>query len=255
MGISMGEHASSTRAFPTTRWSWIQEARQEDAAGDRRLLDRLLRRYLPALRSHLFSRWSLPPEQADDLLQDFITNRVLEHDLLAAADERRGKFRTFLLTSLDRYAISRRRHNEARKRAGGRTVPLEETVASTGPDRHTPTDSSSFNVVWVQQVLKETLVRMQRQCRMGRQAQLWTVFEQRILQPMLEDAEPTDYETLARTLGYHSASQARNTLTTAKRMFVRVLRKVVGEYTQGEEQIASEIEELRETLIKAGAPL
>lgn len=251
----MEERIISSRAFPTTRWSWIQEARQEDAAGDRRSLDRLLRSYLPALRSHLVSRWSLRSEQADDLLQDFIANRVLEHDLLSAADERRGKFRTLLLTSLDRYAISRRRYDEAGKRAGGRTIPLEETATDPTPDPHTLAETSSFDVVWVRQVLKETLARMQRQCRMGRQAQLWTVFDQRILRPMLEDAEPTDYAELARVLGLRSASQARNTLTTAKRMFVRVLRKVVGEYTLDETQIAGEIRELRETLVKAGAPL
>lgn len=251
----MGERIVSSRPFPTTRWSWIEEARQEDAAGDRRLLDRLLRSYLPALRSHLVSRWSLRPEQADDLLQDFITNRVLEHDLLAVADERRGKFRTLLLTSLDRYAISRRRHDEAGKRAGGRIIPLEETTAGPVSDSHAPGESSSFDVVWVRQVLKETLARMKRQCRMGRQAQLWTVFERRILGPILEDAEPTDYEELARVLGLRSASQARNTLTTAKRMFARVLRKVVGEYTLDETQITGEIKELRETLVKAGASL
>ena len=251
----MSERITSSRAFPTTRWSWIQEARQEDAAGERRWMDRLLRCYLPALRAHLISRWSLRPEQADDLLQDFITNRVLEHDLLAAADERRGKFRTLLLTSLDRYAISRRRHDEAGKRAGGRTVPLENAAADPTPDRHTPAESSSFDIVWVRQVLKETLARMKRQCRMGRHAQLWTVFEQRILRPMLEEAEPTDYEELARMLGLRSASQARNTLTTAKRMFVRVLRTVVGEYTLDDTQIAGEIRELRDALIKAGAPL
>jgi hypothetical protein len=251
----MGERSVSSRAFPTTRWSWIQEAREEDAAGDRRSLDRLLRGYLPALRSHLVSRWSLRPEQADDLLQDFITNRVLEHDLLAVADESRGKFRTLLLTSLDRYAISRRRHDQAGKRAGGRTVPLEEATADPLPDPHAPAEPSSFDVIWVRQVLKETLARMQRQCRMGRQAQLWTVFEQRILRPMLEDTEPTDYEELARVLGLRSACQARNTLTSAKRMFARVLRKVVGEYTLDETQIAGEIKELRETLIEAGASL
>lgn len=210
-----------------------------------------MRVYLPALRSHLVGRWSLQPEQADDLLQDFIANRVLEHDLLAAADARRGKFRTLLLTSLDRYRISRRRYEEAGKRAVGRTVPLEES--SAGP--HAPAESLSFDVVWVRQVLKETLARMQRQCRMGRQAQLWTVFEQRILRPMLEDAEPTDYQELARVLGLRSVSQARNSLTSAKRMFVRVLRQVVGEYTLDETQIAGEIRDLRETLIQAGAPL
>ena len=87
--------------FPTTAWSLVAEAGQEDAGAKRDALDRLLRRYLPALRAHLIYRRRFAPERADDLVQEFVADKIVEKDLIARADQQLGKFRTFLLTALE----------------------------------------------------------------------------------------------------------------------------------------------------------
>jgi RNA polymerase sigma-70 factor (ECF subfamily) len=65
-----------------------------------------------------------PPEEAQDLTQGFFLH-LLEHDALQAADQQRGRFRSFLLGSLNHYLANQWRHDQARKRGGGRVVSLD----------------------------------------------------------------------------------------------------------------------------------
>src|SRR3954452_18501690 len=93
--------------FPSTQWSVVGRAgsgANDDAR--RRALATLLARYLPALRSYLRAKHRVDPDRADDLVQGFLTDKVLEQDLIRQADRGRGRFRTFLLTALDNYVTS-----------------------------------------------------------------------------------------------------------------------------------------------------
>ena len=105
--------------FPTTRWSLVDRAGREGSEAERQALGQLLTRYLPALRSHLIHSKRLQPADADDVLQDFVAGKVLERDLIAKANVQLGKFRTFLLTALDRFLLNRIRNGKAKKRAVG----------------------------------------------------------------------------------------------------------------------------------------
>ena len=78
------------------------------------------------------------------------------------------------------------------------------------------------------------------------------MFEARILNPMLHGAEPLSYDELVGRFALPSPSAAANALVSAKRMFIRNLRSVIGEYAQGEEQIAEEIGQLRAALARGG---
>ena len=88
---------------------------------------------------------------------------------------------------------------------------------------------------------------------MSMPASLYAIGTERTRAGPLEGSEPADYGELVRSLGLGSSLQARNALITAKRIFVRILRDVVGEYIVGEDQITGEIEELRRSLLGGGA--
>src|SRR5690606_37022898 len=109
----------SHQPMPTTHWSLVARAGHDDADVKRRALVQLIERYLPAIRSYLVHRKRLRVEDADDLLQGFLMSKVLEQDLLPRAEQDKGRFRTFLLTSLDRYIISEHRRQTAQKRSAG----------------------------------------------------------------------------------------------------------------------------------------
>jgi len=246
-----GPRRGQPARFPTTAWSLVERAGHEGQC-QREALGQLLARYLPALVAHLVFRRGFHPEVADDMVQEFITGKIVEKDLIARADQELGKFRTFLLTALDRFLVDSIRARQAKKRMpdGGRLVSIGDRAdrlqGEAGP-------SEAFDVAWARGVLEEALGRMQQQCESSGRPEVWGIFECRVLEPVLSGAEPAGYDELVERFGLQSPSQASNVLITAKRMYARTLRSVVGEYAYDDGEIESEIEELREVLAAGAA--
>jgi RNA polymerase sigma-70 factor (ECF subfamily) len=112
--------------FSTTHWSVVLEAGQTDSAGALAALERLCRTYWYPL--YVFIRKKgYSPEDAQDLTQEFFA-RFLEKQYVGLADQSRGKFRTFLLRSLEHFLINEWAKTQAAKRGGGiaRSIPLDE---------------------------------------------------------------------------------------------------------------------------------
>jgi DNA-directed RNA polymerase specialized sigma24 family protein len=237
-------NAGKPERFPSTHWSLVAEAAQEDAGGKRQALGRLLIRYLPALRTHLVYGKRLAPDHADDLLQEFLADKILERDLLGRANQQLGKFRTFLLTALDRFVLNRIRDAGAKKRAPAAGAQLAGgDWAEHLPSPQGPADS--FDVAWARGVLSQALDQMRVECEQSGRRDLWDVFQCRVVGPTLEGTEPLDYRQLTRRFGFRSPSEASNILVTAKRMYARALRGVVGQYARDDQEIDIEITELR----------
>lgn len=237
--------------FPSTHWSLIAQTGAEGAEAARDALGELLARYLPALHTHLVYK-RLRPDEADDLLQEFVAGKILERDLIGRADQKLGKFRTFLLTALDRFLVDSIRAKQAKKRMpdGGRLERIgdraEQLQGAAGP-------SDAFDVAWARGVLQEALRRMQAQCESSGRAEVWGIFECRVLEPILSGTEPAGYDELIGRFGLKSPSQASNVLITAKRIYARALRSVVAEYARDGHEIAEEIDQLREVLGRASS--
>lgn len=235
--------------FPTTSWSLVALAGTEADQAAREALGQLLTRYLPALRAHLVCSKRLAPDKADDVVQDFVAKKILERDLIARADRDLGKFRTFLLTALDRFLLNQIRDAGAKKRAAGEgSEALGERAellsVGSGP-------SDAFDVEWARGVLAEAVQRMRDHCETSDRMEVWGVFQLRVLAPILQGTEPADYLELVERFGLRSPSQASNVLITGKRMYERVLRSVVAEYARDERDIDDEIDELREVLTRS----
>jgi len=237
--------------FPATQWSLVGRAAQLDPAARRQALEELLPRYLSALKAHLVHYRRLPPERADDLLQEFVARKVLQKDLIASADRRLGKFRTLLLTALDRFVRNQYRDQRARKRsASDGAVPFDQ-------QQHVLPDQSrhceAFDLEWAREVIRDALGKMRQECEASGRMQLWGIFECRVVGPILEGAPPVDYARLVEQFGFQSPSHASHALTTAKRMYARALRSAVGQYAQDEDEIESEIRDLRVILARCNA--
>jgi len=235
--------------FPTTHWSLVVRAGQDAAEAQREALEQLLRRYLPALHAHLVHTRRVAPDEADDLLQDFVASRIIEKGLLGRADQELGKFRSYLLAALDRFLIDQRRRQGAQKRSPGGAA-----LGDLGEDDQrlpAPPTADAFDLAWARTVLDQSLDKMRTECAESGRDDVWGVFESRLLAPILHRAEPADYEELVGRFGLASAAQASNVLITAKRMFARIIRAVVGEYALGDEEIETEIRELHTVLGRA----
>ena len=236
--------------FPTTQWSLLALVRRGDARASQQALGELLGRYLPALQAHLIHARRLRPDQAEDLIQEFIAQKILEKGLLRRADRKLGRFRSFLLKSLDRFLLDQIRRAGAKKRSprGADLASLGDQIKSV-PSGQTPSDA--FDVAWARGVIGEALKRMRTQCETSGRSDVWGVFECRIVDPILKGAEPVDYQELVRRFGLESPARASNVLITAKRMYARALRSVVAEYVEDDDEMESEIEDLQQILARS----
>lgn len=212
--------------FPSTQWLLVDMAGQSSPIIARAAMNHLLERYWQPMFVHLRYK-GVPPEAAEDLLQDFILE-ILDKNLLSVADRTKGKFRTLLLTALDRFAISKHRYNTAAKRAPKDLRSLDAGEGTDVPGGEGP--SLAFERAWALDVLAETLAAMHEECESTGDMTRWTIFDRRVLAPLFEDAEAPDYVTLARDLGLAGEKAAMNLLVTAKRQFARTLRDLVREY-------------------------
>ncbi len=234
--------AENAVEFPGTIWLDVTDRKK------------VIHRYLYPLKVYLaglLSRFPDSRNEADDFLQDFITEKILQPGWLEKADPGKGKFRDFLKSSLRNSVVGEIRRREAEKR-GGKTssVPFEELEQEVaGPGEPC---SDSFDLAWLQTVLAETLERMEKACEVSENQHLWRIFQARMVQPILEGTRAPAYEELVARFGFKSPAQATNALATAKRMFARHLRDVIAQYETGDQAIRAELDAFRVFLDKAG---
>jgi hypothetical protein len=213
-------------SFPLTRWSLIARAIDSNQPASREHMGELLEQYWRPMFIHLKCK-GLKHAQAEDILQDFVVT-LLDKNLLAVADPSKGKFRSLLLTALDRHLISRFRHDSAAKRSPGHVASLD--AAELDMAQPASEGALAFERAWALDVLAETLARMKSECEEGGETVRWALFEDRIVRPLLGTGEPCDYVEFARRHGLENEKAAMNMLVTGKRQFARVMRDVIAEY-------------------------
>ncbi len=207
---------------------------------------KVVHQYLYPLKVYLVGLLTRFPDyrdEAEDLLQDFVTDRILQPGWLEKADPKKGRFRDFLKSSLRNSVLGEIRRREAAKRGGKHSpIPLEDLDQElAGPEPL----SDSFDLAWLQMVLAQTLEQMERSCTACENGHIWEIFRLRILGPALEGSPAPPYEDLVARFGFKSPTQATNALTTGKRMFARHLRAVVAQYEAGDLAVRTEIQTLR----------
>src|SRR5712671_465428 len=102
--------------FTATHWSVVLMAGQTSSPEAAGALERLCQAYWYPLYAYV-RRKGHSPHDAQDLVQDFFA-RLIERNDLRLADRNRGRFRTFLLTSLQHFLINEWRKANREKRGG-----------------------------------------------------------------------------------------------------------------------------------------
>jgi DNA-directed RNA polymerase specialized sigma24 family protein len=131
------------RSFQTTRWSVVRRAVGTDGAAAPQALAALCEAYWYPLYAYV-RRSGYNPHDAEDLTQGFFA-RLLEKNVLAAADPGKGKLRTFLLACAEHFLADARDHALAKKRGAGLLTSFDvaraeerysaEPVDDLSPDR------------------------------------------------------------------------------------------------------------------------
>jgi RNA polymerase sigma factor (sigma-70 family) len=161
------------------------------------------------------------PAQAEDLTQDFFA-RLLEKKSLTAVDRTKGKFRSFLLASLQNFLHNDRDKTHAQKRGGATRLLALDSLDAEARYAIEPVDDLTperlFERRWAWTVLDQVLARLQQQYHAKGQQTLFDA-----LKPSLT-ARPdaASYTQLAATLG-----MAEGTLIVAAHRLRRRYRELL----------------------------
>jgi RNA polymerase sigma factor (sigma-70 family) len=110
--------------FNSTQWSLVLAAAQRSTPESENALATLCAAYWPPLYAYIRRR-GYEVSEAQDLTQAFFV-RLLEKNYLGDANREKGKFRSFLLASLNHFLANEWDRRHAQKRGGGVTIiPLE----------------------------------------------------------------------------------------------------------------------------------
>jgi RNA polymerase sigma-70 factor (ECF subfamily) len=232
-------------AFPTTDWGLFVDIRGGRPAAKLAALDILARRYWkPVFRFLQFS--GKDEESAKDLTQAFFAEWI-ESNAFAKADEQKGRFRSFMLASLKRFAANEHRADQAQKRrpAAG-LLSLDELmddpeIAFEPADVRTP--DMAFDRAWASEVVGRVLKHLEMECRNKAQYAHFDIFFRRLIQPILHGMEAPSMAELGQKHGL-TERQSGNLLETAKRTFRRLLDEEVRLYAASDSEVTEEVREL-----------
>src|SRR5689334_586117 len=168
--LSMSENKPASRVmaqpavFATTHWSVVLAAGEADTSQSLAALEKLCRAYWYPLYAHIRRR-GYSEEEAKDLTQELF-ERLLERQFLCGLLREGGRFRSFLLTALDRFLVEQWQRSRAQKRGGGQ--PIVSIDAQTAEERYRlePRDERTPEAIyehrWAMALLDQVLGRLQQ---------------------------------------------------------------------------------------------
>lgn len=232
------------QTFLTTHWSLIESIRTE-ADSSHSLIGSLLKDYWKPVYCYL-RRQGYRNEEAKDLTQDFFHEIVLGNELIQQADQQKGRFRSFLLTALRRYLINVKYKKTARKRVPkGKLIALDvvdpDALAAASEDM---SPDESFNCAWVSSLLERVFKEVENSCDQDGKTVYWKVFEERVLQPIMDQTEPPSVKEICDKYGIPDGHKLANMNITTKRRIRASLEKHVRKLVTSPDEVSDELQEM-----------
>jgi DNA-directed RNA polymerase specialized sigma24 family protein len=238
---SMG---GTAKAFLTTHWSLIKDFESDDKR-NRSLINLLIQRYWKPVYFYL-RRKGYDNEQAKDLTQGFFYEVVLSRRLVQTADPAKGRFRSLLLSALERYLIDQISKETAKKRIPKEKLfsldvsdnwDLPDVVSESSPD-------DSYNYGWVSALLDQILSQVQAKCKEQGMEVHWNIFNDRIVRPIVKGVASPSLTEICRKYGIETEKKASNMTITVKRCFQAALKECIRNTVTSEQEINKELKEI-----------
>jgi len=222
--------------FPETCWTVLAEATLNGDAAGRDALDQLCRNYWQPVAVTIRSR-GVSADRVEDLTQDFFL-QLMQKSFFKRADPDRGRFRSFMLTSLRLFMADDVKHNKAIKRGGEfqRTEFIEEEHAAKK-------DDVSFDRAWAENLFDRAIERVASYFVKQRGEKAWAA-----LRNYLPGGdEPLAYPELGVLLGM-SQGAAKTYVSRVRQRFREAIRSEVGRTVSAPHEIDEELSHLRKAL-------
>jgi len=226
--------------FATTRWTMVLAAGNRTSKADQALAE-LCQIYWAPLYTYLRKKGHQPAE-ADDIVQGFLT-RLIEKSALAAADPNRGRFRSFLISSLQNFVANQRDHKLAQKRGGNqKKFSLDFSAAEEAYHREPwtgLTPEKIFDRRWALDLLNLVLAQLQNEYTQGGKAELF-----KNLSPSLTGAaQAAAYAQIAQELEI-TCDAVKMAASRLRKRYREILRRAIADTVASPDEVDDEIRHL-----------
>lgn len=230
--------------FQSTRWSLVRRAGTGNNLAARAALADLYRHYWEPLYCFLRRRGMLPDDAAD-LVQGYFTV-LIEKATIEKADPARGRFRTFLLSTLQHYIGHEREKNHAQKRGGGKLVESLDFVMAESIYQREPADSTTpeklFERRYALRLLDQTMQAIQAEYVERGKSSLWQA-----IHPFLTGETSSTYRALSEQMKV-SESAIKVAVHRLRERFGTLLRQAILQTVDDPSEVDEELRWLMQAI-------
>ena len=228
--------------FATTHWSVVLAAGETDTPQSSAALEKLCRTYWYPLYAHIRRR-GYSDEDAKDLTQELF-QRLLERQFLCGLLREGVRFRSFLLTALDRFLVEHWQRSRAQKRGGGQPIVsidahnAEERYRLEPRDERTP--EAIYEHRWAMALLDQVLGRLQQEFSEAGKDELFNTLRNY----MVEGATEMSYAEGARRLGISEAA-LRKAVERLRLRYQELFRQEIAHTVTSPAEVEDELRHLQ----------
>ena len=242
--------AGGANRFLTTRWSVILTSAQSQAPGSKEAFADLCKLYWYPLYAFIRHR-GYSAEDAEDLVQGFFLHLV-GHKSLSRVDRSKGKFRSFLLASLQKYLSDEADRARCLKRGGGAEFVYLDVEGAEDRYRLEPVDTLSpekiFDARWAMALIGDAFNRLGREY--DSQGKATTFQALRVFLDPINTKSLPSYEEVAAQLEV-SVGALKTLIHRLRKQYTAFVREEISRTVSNSADMDSEIHELCEALIAA----
>lgn len=218
--------------FPETIWSRIQSA----ASGKTTAEEYFVRSYYEPVKRFLRQR-GVKADELDDLVQT-VFMKIFESRVLRAADESKGRFRSFILGITKNVLLTWQRAKYAKKRGAGKG----EISASDadGAETFDPVDLVNstdrlpeFDAVWANHIMERALEKLKNEC----EQKGLPYFD--ALEKFLNERDAT-HESIGTAMKV-SPVRVNNYIFRGKKKLKEFIKQEIASYCSSEEEYSDEL--------------
>lgn len=229
---------NAAHAFATTHWSVVVAAGDTTSERSRAALTELCQTYWYPL--YVFVRCKgITAHDAQDLTQSFLAD-FLSRNQVSRADRNLGRFRSFLVSSLENFLHNEWRRRSAKKRGGGQVlIPLETLLAGERfleepSDLETP--AAAYDRQWARTLLDKAVRDLEAEWEREGRGKLFHEFQAHLW----DDATSVPYAELSARFDLTPVN-LRVTFHRCRQRYRELLRRAVADTVTSEAEIEDEL--------------